>query len=68
MEDLIKAVTEKTGLSEEQAKSAVEAVIGFVKEKLPAGISEHIEGLLSGKEVSGGIAGMAASLKDKLGL
>ena len=42
MEDLIKAVTiKKTGLSEEQAKSAVEAVIGFVKEKLPPGISEH---------------------------
>jgi nucleoid DNA-binding protein len=35
MDDLIKLVAEKTGISPEQAKTAVETVMGFVKEKLP---------------------------------
>jgi ribosomal protein L7/L12 len=67
MEELIKFVTEKTGLSAEQAKSAVEAVGGYLKEKMPAGIGEQVSNFLEGKE-AGGLAGMAASFKDKLGL
>jgi nucleoid DNA-binding protein len=35
MDELIHKVAEKTGLSPEQAKSAAEAVIAFLKEKLP---------------------------------
>jgi ribosomal protein L7/L12 len=68
MDEIIKFVTEKTGLSEEQAKSAIEAVAGFAKEKLPPGIADQVTGFLEGKEVGGGLAGMAAGLKDKLGL
>lgn len=68
MDDLIKMVADKTGISAEQAKSAVETVMEFLKDKLPAGISEQVEGLMSGKEVKGGIAGMAQGIKDKLGL
>lgn len=68
MEDLIKMVSEKAGISPEQATSAVETVMGFVKDKLPAGVSEQIEGLMSGKDVSGGLAGLAGTIKDKLGL
>ena len=67
MEDLIKFVTEKTGLSADQAKSAVEAVGSFLKDKMPGGIGEQVSNFLEGKEV-GGLAGMAASIKDKLGL
>jgi nucleoid DNA-binding protein len=36
MDELIKRVTEKTGLSQDQAKAAAQSVIGFLKEKLPA--------------------------------
>lgn len=68
MEDLIKLVSDKTGISPDQAKSAVETVLGFLKEKLPAGLGEQLEGVMSGKEIPGGIAGIAAGLKDKLGL
>jgi ribosomal protein L7/L12 len=67
MDDLIKFVTEKTGLSAEQAKSAVEAVGSFLKEKMPPGIGEQVSNFLQGKE-GGGLAGMAASIKGKLGL
>lgn len=67
MEDLIKMVSEKAGITADQAKSAVEAVVGFVKEKMPAGVGDKIAGFLEGKE-GGGLAGMAAGIKDKLGL
>lgn len=62
MEQLIKMVTEKTGISAEQAKGAVETVLGFLKDKIP-GVGGQIDGLLSGN--LGGLADMA---KDKLGL
>jgi ribosomal protein L7/L12 len=67
MEDLIKFVTEKTGLSADQAKSAVEAVGSFLKDKMPGGMGEQVNNFLGGKEI-GGLAGTAAGIKDKLGL
>jgi len=67
MEELIKFVTDKTGLSADQAKSAVEAVSSFLKDKMPGGLGEQVNNFLEGKD-TGGIAGMAAGIKDKLGL
>lgn len=67
MEEIIKYVTEKTGLTVEQAKSAIEAIGGYAKEKLPPGIADQVTGFLEGKGGSG-LAGMAAGIKDKLGL
>jgi len=49
MEELIKLVTKKTGISEEQAKQAIETVLGFLKQKLPTPLSGQIDALLSGK-------------------
>lgn len=48
MEELIKQVTQKAGISDAQAKQAVETVMGFLKDKLPAPIASQIEGVLSG--------------------
>lgn len=62
MEQLIKMVTEKTGISPDQAKGAVDVVMGFLKDKIP-GIGGQLDGLMSGD--LGGLADMA---KDKLGL
>ncbi len=67
MEEIIKFVTEKTGLTADQAKSAVEAIKGFAKEKLPPGIGDQVSDFLDGKG-GGGLAGMAEGIKDKLGL
>lgn len=36
LDELVRRISEKTGLPEEQARLAAEAAIGFVKEKLPA--------------------------------
>lgn len=51
MDELVKLVLKKTGLPEEMAKMAVETVIGYLKEKLPAPIAGQIDSLLSGTEL-----------------
>ena len=48
MDELIKLVTEKAGISEDQAAKAVEAVMGFLKDKLPGPIASQVEGVLGG--------------------
>ncbi|GAP05666.1 MAG TPA: DUF2267 domain-containing protein [Anaerolinea thermolimosa] len=52
MDELVRLVSEKTGLPPEKAKMAVEVVMKFLKEKLPPPIANQLEGLLS----SGGSA------------
>jgi len=57
MDELIKRITDKTGISEEQARSTVNTVSGFLKEKLPAPIAGQVDNVLSG----------AGGMTDKLG-
>jgi len=59
MEELVKRITEKTGISEDQARSAINTVSGFLKEKLPAPIAGQIDNVLSG--AGGDTLGNAAS-------
>lgn len=58
---LVSRVSEKTGLSEEQSKQAAEAVIGFLKERMPEPIAGQIDNYLSG-EGGGGITGSISNL------
>ena len=51
MDELIKLVSQKAGISETQAQQAVETVMGFLKDKLPAPIASQVEGVLSGGEM-----------------
>ena len=48
MNELIKTVSAKTGLPPEVAKQAADAVLAFLKEKLPAPIAGQIDSVLSG--------------------
>lgn len=56
MDELIKLVSEKANISAEQAKQAVDSVLGFIKDKLPGPIGEQVTNLLNG---AGGLAGQA---------
>ncbi len=49
MDELINLVAQKSGISKDQAKTAVETVLGFLKQKLPAPVAAQIDGVLSGK-------------------
>lgn len=65
MEQIIKMITEKTGISTEQATTAVNVVTDFLKDKLPAGMGNQLDGLLKGDTSS--LGDLAGELKDKLG-
>ena len=60
MDELINMVSSKVGISADQASQAVNVVLGFLKERLPAPIASQVDGLLSGQG-TGGIANQAAS-------
>jgi uncharacterized protein (DUF2267 family) len=65
MEELIKQVTAKAGISEEQARSAVNVVLDFVKNRLPAPIAGQIENAVKGE--GGGFGGVAGDIASKVG-
>ncbi|HEY0046755.1 MAG TPA: hypothetical protein VGB44_08595 [Flavobacterium sp.] len=68
MEALIKLVTEKTGISHDQATTAVHTVLNFVKEKLPPGVGQHLDGYVNGSQnTNDGSGGIMDNLKDKMG-
>lgn len=70
MNELVNLVVQRTGLSPEQAQQAVQAVMDFLKTKLPAPIATHLDALLIGG-AAGGLGGLEAEagelLKGKLG-
>jgi hypothetical protein len=63
MDELINQVAQKAGISPDQAKTAVETVLDYLKEKLPAPVAAQIDGVLSGKgpdlgSLAGGLGGV----------
>jgi uncharacterized protein (DUF2267 family) len=65
MDELIKQVTAKAGISEDQARSAVSAVMDFIKNRLPAPIAGQIESAMKGE--GGGIGDLAGKVGGLLG-
>jgi hypothetical protein len=64
MDEIIKRITETTGISEDQARSAVNIVAGFLKQKLPAPIAGQVENVLSG---GGGMTDKLGDAASKVG-
>jgi hypothetical protein len=64
MDELIKQVSAKTGISDEQARSAVNTVLDFIKDRLPAPIAGQIDNVVSGE---GGIGGTVGDIASKVG-
>jgi hypothetical protein len=72
MDELIKQVVERTGISESQAQTAVTTVLGFLKNRLPEPIAGQLDGFLGGAAgaaggVAGGLAGTAGDVLGGLG-
>jgi uncharacterized protein (DUF2267 family) len=65
MDELIKLVTKKAGITEDQAKKAVESVLGFLRGKLPKPVAAQIDALLKGD--AGGLKGAAGKVGGLLG-
>ncbi|MDQ1610662.1 MAG: hypothetical protein QOG00_593 [Pyrinomonadaceae bacterium] len=68
MEELIKQVTERTGITEAQARTAIDTVMGYIRDKLPANVSGMIDGTLGGgANVAGGVADAAQNVLGGIG-
>lgn len=67
MDEIVKLVAEKTGLSEDKAQVAVETVIGFLKNKLPGPIAGQIDSILEGEGGAPGLGGVAQGLGGMFG-
>lgn len=62
MDELVKMVAAKTGLPEAQARQAAEAVLEFLKDKLPAPLASQLDKLIENP----GTTNQAAGLLDNL--
>lgn len=51
MSTLIESLQEKIGLTAEQAKSAANHAMEFIKEKIPASLHEHLDAAAIGESI-----------------
>ena len=65
MDELIKQVSERSGISEAQARTAVETVVGFIKERLPAPLAGHVDSTLNSQ--AGAIGTGIDAVSDRAG-
>jgi uncharacterized protein (DUF2267 family) len=52
MKQIVDLVKQKAGISEDQARTAVNTVAGFIKDRLPPQIASQIDAVLDGKDGS----------------
>ena len=61
MDDLIKQITERTGLPADQARAAAQTTIDFIKEKLPESMRGYVDMALNSGMIDD-VAGQAGSI------
>ena len=65
MDELIKQVSQRSGISEDKARTAVNTVVGFLKDRLPDSIAGQVDNVLGSSAGALGSAGDA--IADKAG-
>lgn len=65
MDELVKMVAKKTGLTQAQARAAAQAVVGFLKEKLPAPIAAQIDVVLENPGIGNALGSMRSTFGKK---
>jgi uncharacterized protein (DUF2267 family) len=63
MEELVKQVSARAGIGEEQARQAIDTVVGFLRERLPEAIAGHVDTVLNNQQ-AGDVLGNVA---DRIG-
>ncbi len=56
MDQLVKMVSERAGIDEGAASTAVDTVIGFLKDKLPGPIAAQLDSAAKGEKIDAGDA------------
>ena len=67
MDEVVKLVSEKTGLDEETSRVAVVTVLDYLKDRLPASIAGQVDTVIAGGDVSGGLGDLAGGLGGMFG-
>ena len=67
MDELVKIVSEKAGISESQARTAVETVMGYLKDKLPAPLDSQVEKALDNGSSGSSLEGLPEGLMGLFG-
>ncbi len=49
MEEIVKQVAERTGISHDQAQQAVQIVVNTIKDRLPPQFATQVDAVISGK-------------------
>ena len=62
MQQLINQVTQRTGIPEDKARTAVDTVVGYLKQHLPGPVASQLDGAISGGGQGGGIAEKAKGM------
>jgi hypothetical protein len=65
-QELVRMVSEKTGIPEDKARMAAETVVGYLKDKLPAGMSGQLDSLTEGGAGGSAVGKMAEGLGSRL--
>jgi uncharacterized protein (DUF2267 family) len=65
MDELIKQVSERTGISEDKARTAVDTVVGFLKQRLPTPIAGQVDNALNSS--AGALGSAGGAITDKAG-
>ncbi len=70
MDELINLVVQKTGISQDDARKAVEVIVNELKSRLPGPVASHLDSFIGGG-LSGGMSTLESEagemLKGKLG-
>ena len=61
MEELVQQVSERAGISEDQARLAVDAVADVLRNRIPAPYNKYVDSFING-EGEGGLGSMLAGL------
>ncbi len=56
MDELVNVVAQKTGLSQDQSRAAAQAVIDYLKTRLPAPVAGQLDAVLKGGGNRGDVA------------
>ena len=68
MDELVRQISSRVGISEQQARQAVDVVLDFTKDRLPEPFAKHIENALTrGGDAGGGDGGIVGQVQDQLG-
>jgi hypothetical protein len=67
MEELVNQIAQRTGISADKARTAVDTVVGYLKERLPDPVASQLDSVVSGKATGGGFSDAAQSLGGMFG-